>query len=152
MNFYNVLLNIQSNRLIFEFNRYNHFDIFKTFMFSLKNSFDFRFISNFVSIKFINSSNQFTSFTQDLNQFKKLTLRKTLSFKINNLFISSFNIVTKKLILFKSLNKSRTLTNIVMIDVAAFYKLNFRKNKTINVKYYFMTIFEIDDALTIYRV
>ena len=58
----------------------------------------------------------------------------------------------KKSILFKSLNKSETLTNIIMIDVVVFYKLNFQKNKTTNVKYYFMIMFEIDDALTIYRV
>ena len=42
--------------------------------------------------------------------------------------------------------------NIVMIDIVVFYKLNFRKNKAINVKYYFMIIFEIDNALTIYYV
>ena len=39
-----------------------------------------------------------------------------------------------------------------MIDVIAFYKLNFRKNKKINIKCYFMIIFKIDKALTIYRV
>ena len=39
-----------------------------------------------------------------------------------------------------------------MIDIVVFYKLNSRKNKTTNVKCYFMTMFEIDDALTIYRV
>ena len=39
-----------------------------------------------------------------------------------------------------------------MIDVAVFYKLSFRKNKTTNVKYYFITIFKINDALTIYHV
>ena len=152
MNAYDVLLNIQSNCLIFEFDRCNHFDIFKTFMFSLKNSFDLRFILNLVSIKFVNLSDRFTSFTQDLNQFKKSILKKTLNFKLNNSFIFSFNVVIKKLILFESLNKSKILTNIVMIDVVAFYKLNFRKNKTTNVKYYFMMMFEIDDALTIYRV
>ena len=75
-----------------------------------------------------------------------------LSFRSKNSFFFSFNIITKKSISFKSLNKSKTLTNIVMIDVIVFYKLNFRKNKTTNVKCYFMIIFEIDDALTIYRV
>ena len=44
------------------------------------------------------------------------------------------------------------LADIVMIDVIIFYKLNFQKNKTADVKCYFITIFEIDDALTIYRV
>ena len=39
-----------------------------------------------------------------------------------------------------------------MIDVVVFYKLNFRKNKVTDVKCYFMMMFEIDDALTIYRV
>ena len=152
MNVHDVLLNMQLNRLIFELDRCNHFDIFKTFMLSLKNSSDFRFTSNFIFIKFVDSLNWFTSLTQDLNQFKKSTLRKTLNFKSNNSFISSFNIITKKSILFESLNKLKISTNIVMIDVVVFYKLNFRKNKTINVKCYFMTMFEINDALTIYRV
>ena len=58
----------------------------------------------------------------------------------------------KRSILFKSLNKLKILMNIVMIGVIVFYKLNFRKNKATNVKYYFMTMFKIDDALTIYRV
>ena len=152
MNVYDVLLNIQSNCLIFEFDRCSYFDIFKTFMFFSKNLFDLRFISNLVFIEFVDLSDQFTSFTQDSNQFKKLILRKTLNFKLNNLFILSFNVVTKKLTLFKSLNKSKISTNIVMIDVIVFYKLNFRKNKTANVKCYFIIIFKIDDALTIYRV
>ena len=125
MNVHDVLLNMQSNRLIFEFDRYSHFDIFKTFMFFLKISLDLRFISNFVSIEFVDSSNRFTSFTQDSNQFKKSTLKKTLNFKSNNSFISSFNIVIKKSTLFELLNKSKTSMNIVMIDVVVFYKLNF---------------------------
>ena len=53
MNVYNILLNMQSNHLIFEFNHYNHFDVFKTFMFFLKNLLDFYSISNFVFIEFI---------------------------------------------------------------------------------------------------
>ena len=48
-------------------------------MFSLKDLFDLRFISNFVFIEFINLFDQFTSFTQDSNQFKKLILKKTLN-------------------------------------------------------------------------
>ena len=143
---------MQSNYLIFEFDCCNHFDAFKTFMFFLKNSSDLRFTSNFVFIKHVDSSNRFTSFTQNLNQFKKSTLRKTLNFRSNNSFIFSFNVVIKKLISSESLNKLKTSTNIVMIDVVTFYKLNFRKNKTTNVKCYFMMMFEIDDALTIYRV
>ena len=152
MNVHDVLLNMQSNCLIFEFNCCNHFDIFKTFMSFLKNSPDLRSTSNFVSIEFVDSSNRFTSLTQNSNQFKKSTLRKTLNFKSNNLFISSFNVVIKESISFKSLNKSRISTDIVMIDVVVFYKLNSRKNKAINVKCYFMMMFEIDDALMIYRV
>ena len=152
MNVHDVLLNMQSDCLIFEFDYCNYFDILKAFMFSLKNSLDLRFISNSVFIEFVDSSDRFTSFTQNSNQFKKSTLRKTLSFKSNNLFIFLFNIVMKKSTLSESLNKSKTSTNIVMIDVVAFYKLNFRKNKTISVKCYFMMMFEIDDALTIYRV
>ena len=152
MNVHNVLLNMQSNRLIFEFDCYNHFDVFKAFMPSLNNSFDLHFTSNSVSTEFVDSSNRFISFTQDLNQFKKSTLKKTLNFKLNNSFIFSFNVVTKKLTSSELLNKSKILTNIVMIDVVVFYKLNFRKNKTTNVKCYFMTIFKINDALTIYRV
>ena len=89
---------------------------------------------------------------QDLNQFKKSTLKKTLNFKSNNSFTSSFNVVTKKLISFKLLNKLKILTNIVIIDVVVFYKLNFRKNKITNIKYYFIMMFEIDDALMIYHV
>ena len=125
MNVHNVLLNMQSDCLIFEFDYCSHFDVFKTFMFSLKNLFDFRFISNFVFIKFVNSLNRFTSFTQDSNQFKKLTLRKTLNFKSNNSLIFSFNVVMKKSTSFELLNKSKISTNIVMIDVVVFYKLNF---------------------------
>ena len=121
-------------------------------MFSLKNSFDLRFILNFVFTEFVDLLNRFSSFTQDSNQFKKLTLRKTLNFKLNNSFIFSFKIITKKLTSFKSLNKLRTSTNIIMIDIVVFYKLNFQKNKATNVKCYFMMMFEIDDALTIYRV
>ena len=152
MNVYNILLNMQLNCLIFEFNHYNHFNTFKTFMFFLKNLFDLRFISNFVFIKFVDSLNRFILFTQNLNRFKKSTLKKILNFKSNNWFISLFNIVIKKSISSESLNKSKISTNIVMIDVVVFYKLNFRKNKAINIKYYFMMMFEIDDALTIYRV
>ena len=152
MNVHDILLNMQSNCLIFESDRCSHFNVFKTFMFSLKNSFDLRFILNFVFIEFVNSLNRFTSFTQDSNQFKKSILKKTLNFKSNNLFIFSFNVVTKKSTSFELLNKSRISTNIIMIDVIAFYKLNFRKNKATNVKCYFMMMFEIDDALTIYRV
>ena len=152
MNAHDILLNMQLNYLIFEFNRCSHFDAFKAFMFFLKNSFDLRFISNLVFIKFIDSLNQFTSFTQDSNQFKKSTLKKTLNLKSNNSLISSFNVVIKKLISSELINKSKTLTNIVMIDVVVFYKLNFRKNKTANVKCYFMMMFEIGNALTIYRV
>ena len=152
MNVYSVLLNMQSNRLIFKLNYYSHFDVFKTFMSFLKNSFDLRFTSNLVFVEFIDLLNWFTSLTQDSNQFKKLTLKKTLNLKSNNSFIFLFNVVTKKSISFESLNKSKISTNIVMIDVVAFYKLNFRKNKATNVKCYFMMIFEIDDALTIYRV
>ena len=114
MNVYNILLNMQSNCLIFEFNCCSHFDAFKTFMSFLKNSFDLRFTSNFVFIKFVDSSNRFTSFTQDSNQFKKSTLKKTLNFKSNNSFIFSFNVVTKKSISFELLNKSRISTNIVV--------------------------------------
>ena len=143
---------MQLNCLIFEFDYCSYFNIFKTFMLFSKNSFDLCFILNFVFIEFIDLLNQFTSFTQDLNQFKKLILWKTLNFKSNNLFIFSFNVVTKSLISFKSLNKSKTSTNIVMIDVVDFYKLDFRKNKTANVKCYFIIIFKIDDALTTYRV
>ena len=152
MNVHNILLNMQSNCLIFEFDRYNHYNVFKTFMFSLKNSLDLRFISNFVFIEFVDLLNRFTSFTQDSNQFKKSTLKKTLNFKSNNLFIFSFNIVIKKSISFESLNKLKILMNIIIIDIVAFYKLNFRKNKTTNVKCYFIIIFKIDNALTIYRV
>ena len=152
INAYDVLLNMQSNYLIFESDYYNHFDTFKAFMFFLKNSSDLRSISNFVFIELVDSLNRFTSFTQDLNQFKKSILRKTLNFKLNNSFTSSFNVVTKKSISFKSLNKSRISMNIIMIDAAVFYKLNFRKNKKINVKCYFIIMFEIDDALTIYCV
>ena len=143
---------MQLNRLIFKFDRCNHFDVFKTFIFFLNNLFNFRFILNFVFINFINSFNWFTFFTQDSNQFKKSTLRKMLNFRSKNSFFFLFNIVTKKSISSESLIKSKTSTNIVIIDVVVFYKLNFRKNKIINVKCYFMTIFEIDDALTIYRV
>ena len=152
MNVHDVLLNMQSNHLIFEFDRCNHFDAFKTFMSFLKNSSDLHFISNLVFIEFVNSSNRFTSFTQDSNQFKKSTLRKTLSFKLNNSLIFLFNVVTKKSISSELLNKLKISTNIVMIGVVAFYKLNFRKNKAADVKYYFMTMFKINDALTIYRV
>ena len=125
MNVHDVLLNMQLNHLIFELDRCNHFDAFKTFMPFLKNSSDFRFTSNFVSTEFFDSLNRFTLFTQDSNQFKKSTLRKTLNLKSNNSFISSFNVVTKKSISFELLNKLKTLTNIVIIDVVAFYKLNF---------------------------
>ena len=149
MNVHDVLLNILSDCLIFEFDCCNHFDVFKTFMFSLKNSLNLRFTSNFVFIKFIDLSSRFTSFTQNSNQFKKSTLKKILSFKSNNSFISSFNVVTKRSISFKSLNKSKISTNIVMINVVIFYKLNFRKNKTTNVKCYIIIIFQINDALTI---
>ena len=152
MNVHDVLLNMQSNRLIFELDRCNHFDVFKALMSFLKNSFDLRFTSNLVFIEFVDSSDRFTSFTQDSDQFKKLTLKKTLNFKLNNSFTSSFNVVIKKSISSESLNKSKISTNIVMIDVVVFYKLNFRKNKAANVKCYFMTMFKIDDALTIYRV
>ena len=143
---------MQLNHLIFEFNRCNHFDIFKAFMLSSKNLLDLRFILNLVFIKFIDSLNRFTSLMQNLNQFKKSILKKTLSFQSNNSFFSFFNVVTNKSISFESLNKSKIQTNIVMIDIIVFYKLNFRKNKTINVKCYFMIMFEIDNALTIYRV
>ena len=125
MNVHNILLNMQLNYLIFEFDRCNHFDVFKTLMSFLKNSFDFRFTSNFVCIEFINSLNRFTSLTQDSNQFKKSTLKKTLNFKSNNLLIFSFNVIMKKSISFESLNKSKTSTNIVMINIVVFYKLNF---------------------------
>ena len=67
MNVHDVLLNMQSDHLIFKFDRYNHFETFKTFMFSSKNSFDLCFILNFVFIEFVDSLNRFTSFTQDLN-------------------------------------------------------------------------------------
>ena len=96
MNIHDVLLNMQLNFLIFKFNRYNHFDVLKTFMSFSKNSFYFRFTLNFVFIKFVNSLNQFTSFTQNSNQFKKSILKKTLNFKSNNSFIFLFNVVTKK--------------------------------------------------------
>ena len=143
---------MQSNYLIFEFNYCNHFDVFKTFIFSSKNLLDLHFILNSVFIEFVNSFDRFTLFTQDLNQFKKSTLRKILSFRLKNSFFSSFNIIIKKLISFKSLNKLKISMNIVMINAAVFYKLNFRKNKATNVKYYFMMIFEINNTLTIYRV
>ena len=152
MNVHNVLLNMQSNYLIFEFDCCSHFDIFKTLMPSLKNLFNFRFILNLVFIEFVDSFNQLTSFAQDSDQFKKSTLKKILSFWSKNSFSFSFNIITKKSISFKSLNKLKTSTNIIIIDVIIFYKLNFRKNKIADVKYYFMTIFEINNALTIYRV
>ena len=77
---------MQSNCLIFEFYRCNHFDIFKIFIFSLKNLLDFCFTLNLVFIQFIDLFDRFTSFTQDLNQFKKLTLKKTLDFQSNDLF------------------------------------------------------------------
>ena len=54
MNVYDVLLNMQSNYLIFEFDRCSHFDVSKIFMSFLKNSFNFRFTLNFVFIEFIN--------------------------------------------------------------------------------------------------
>ena len=116
---------MQLNCLIFELDHCNHFDVFKTFISFLKNLFNLRFISNLVFTEFIDLSNQFTSFTQDLNSFKKSTLKKTLNFKSNNSFISLFNVITKKSTSFKSLNKLKTSTNIVMIDVVVYYKLNF---------------------------
>ena len=152
MNIYNILLNMQLNRLIFEFDCCSYFDVFKTFILFSKNLFDFRFILNFVFIKFVNLFDRFISFTQNFGQFKKLTLRKILSFRLNNSIFFFFNIVIKKLISFKLLNKLKTSTNIVMIDVVVFYKLNFRKIKIIDVKCYFIIMFEIDNALTIYRV
>ena len=79
-------------------------------------------------------------------------MKKTLNFKSNNSFIFSFNVVTKKLTSFKLLNKLKTLTNIVMINVVVFYKLNFRKNKAADMEYYFIMMFKIDDALIIYHV
>ena len=78
MNVYNVLLNMQSNRLIFELDRCSHFDVLKTFMLFSKNSFNLRFTSNLVFIKFINLSSRFTSFTQDLNQIIYSLLHSTL--------------------------------------------------------------------------
>ena len=125
INIHNILLNMQSNCLIFEFNRCSHFDAFKTFMFSSKNLFDFYFSSNLIFIEFIDLFDRFISFTQDLNQFKKFPLTKMLNFRLNNSFFSFFNVVTKRSILFKSLNKSKISMNIVMIDVVVFYKLNF---------------------------
>ena len=115
---------MQLNCLIFEFNYYNYFDAFKIFMFFFKNSLNLCFILNFIFTEFVDSLNRFTLFTQDLNQFKKSTLKKTLNFKSNNLFISLFNVVIKKSISFKLLNKLKTLINIVMIDIIVFYKLN----------------------------
>ena len=79
-------------------------------------------------------------------------MKKTLSFRLKNSFFSLFNVVMKKLYSFESLNKLKISTNIVMIDVVVFYKLNFRKNKAINIRYYFIMMFKIDDALTTYRV
>ena len=90
MNIYNILLNVQSDRLIFEFNCYNHFDVFKTFILSSKNLFNFRFILNFIFIKFVNLFDRFISFTQKFDQFKKSTLRKTLSFRSNNFLFFFF--------------------------------------------------------------
>ena len=152
INIHDILLNMQLNRLIFEFDYYNYFDAFKAFMFFSKNSFNLRFILNLVFIELVNSLNRFTSLMQDLNQFKKSTLRKTLNFKSNNSFTFSFNVIMKKSISFELLKKSKISTNIVIIDVVVFYKLNFWKNKTVDVKCYFMIMFEIDDALTIYCV
>ena len=57
MNVYDVLLNMQSNCLIFKLNRYNYFDAFKTFIIFSKTLFDFRFTLNFVFIIFIDLSN-----------------------------------------------------------------------------------------------
>ena len=125
MNVYNVLLNIHSDYLTFEFDRCSHFNAFKAFISFSKKSFDLRFIFDFISIESVDSLNQFTSFMQNFNQFNKSTLRKTLNFRLDNSFTFSFNAIIKKSILFKLLNKSKTSINIVMIDAAAFYKLNF---------------------------
>ena len=57
MNAHDILLNMQLNHLIFEFDYCNHFDVSKTFMFSLKNSFNLRFISNFVFTEFVDLLN-----------------------------------------------------------------------------------------------
>ena len=152
MNVHDVLLNMQSNHLIFEFNHCNHFDVFKAFMFFLKNLLDLRSISNFIFIEFVDFFDRFTSFARNSDQSKKSILRKILGFRSKNSFFSSFNVITKKLISSESLNKSRISTNIVMIDAVAFDKLNFRKNKITDVKCYFMMMFKIDDVLTIYRV
>ena len=55
MNVHDILLNMQLNCLIFEFDRCTHFGAFKTFMFSSKNFIDFRFILKLVFIEFVNS-------------------------------------------------------------------------------------------------
>ena len=57
MNVHDILLNMQSNCLIFEFNRCSHFDAFKTFMLFLKNLFDLRFTLNFVFTEFVDLLN-----------------------------------------------------------------------------------------------
>ena len=60
--------------------------------------------------------------------------------------------ITKNLTSSESLNKIKILTNILIINAVVFYKLSFRKNKAIDIKCYSMTIFKINDVLSIYRV
>ena len=144
---------MQSNRLIFKFNYHNHFNAFEALMSSSKHVINFYFISNFVFIKFLDFFNRFILFNRDQDRrSEKIILRKTLNSQSNNLFSLRFNMITKISTLSKSLNKLKTSTNIVMIKIVVFCKLNFQKNKTANVKCYFMTIFKINNALLIYRV
>ena len=153
MNIHEILLNMQLNQLIFEFNRYNYFDVFETFMLSLKRLINFRFILNFIFIKYSNFFNRFTLFNRNKNRrSKKLTLKKIASFQSNIQFFLRFDIITRDLTSYKLLSKMKIFTNIVIINAIVFYKLHFRKNKATDVKCYSIIIFEINNALSIYCV
>ena len=139
--------------MIFEFNCCNDFDAFEAFLLSSKHLTNLCFILNSIFIEFNDFSDRLTLFRRNESRYnEKSMLKKILNFQLNNIFFLQFNLITRSSTLFKSLNKIKISTNIVIIDVIVFYKLNFRKNKATDVKCYLIIIFEINNILSIYHV
>lgn len=154
------------DQLNFVLERCNHFEISIIFASISEQLLDFRITSptmliefgnSIIALKFSSSSNSKTlilrnsqtksTSSSNISKFEfEISKRRFISLSINK-SLSSFDSQT-----FQSSKINDQSMNIVIIDAIVYYRLNFKKHQIVEIKCYFMIIFEIDDCLQIYRI
>ena len=164
MNVHDVLLDIQNDNLIFVLERYNHSKVSNQYFVSTHSLLNFRI--TFTSKT--SSKLQKINFKQihDMLQLKvtidrkiaieRVTKVKTFRLESNANFLLKISIANfnfDKIIKRSFSNRTKTqFLNVIMIEIATFYRLNTTRHKIKNVKCYFMIMKQIDFCLQIYRI